>query len=172
VSLTTTKCLLHHLFFCAGCILPLALALPYPAVSNDQSNTLQTADGSGSPDISAVITVLPSHSPSANDPHAIAEAFVLFVLFTLIILAVYWFGPSLSRRLPHELLGRQPVTGPGFGFDGLTKAQLKAVRLKEKEEGMDGEWFIKLPARPPTIALKEFPLPPIQMPTETLGKSG
>jgi hypothetical protein len=118
----------------------------------------------------AVIAPWDSHGKVTSDPRTIIQSLLLFILFALLALAIYWFGPSLRRRLL-KTLGREPAAGPGFGFDGLSKAQLKAVRLKEMDEGRNGEWFIKLPAKPPKIALREFPLPPIQIPADILNKS-
>jgi hypothetical protein len=92
-------------------------------------------------------------------------AIIPFLLVAALVIACYLFGPSAYRRLfrnPNKL----HHAGPGFGFDGLTKAQLKAVRLKEEWHGIDGAWFVRLPDKPPALVLKQVPpLTPIQLKT-------
>ncbi|KDQ31386.1 hypothetical protein PLEOSDRAFT_1088747 [Pleurotus ostreatus PC15] len=52
----------------------------------------------------------------------------------------------------------------GFGFDGLSKSQMKAIMRKESGNMKEGFRFVKLPAKPPTLRLSyKAPLPPLSM---------
>ena len=68
-------------------------------------------------------------------------------------------------------------SGPGFGFDGLSKKQLKALRRAEDQQqdatqpNGAGSWFLKLPERPPSLVLRQkLPLPPIRLASSEEGR--
>jgi len=117
----------------------------------------------------------PSGSPSpqsSNQSHtymtpAILIALILFIAFASLIIALFFFASNL-RAFVLRNLGRQEKPKLGFGFDGLSRTELKQLRLKEEEEAMKTSWFTKLPAKPPALVLKHphSPLLPIQLPSE------
>jgi hypothetical protein len=82
------------------------------------------------------------------------------------------FGPPLRNRWTTAKLTRTPQpSGPGFGFDGLSKMQLKALRdAEEKQSRTRGLWFARRPEHPPSLPpAPHLPLPPmeIQVPEPT-----
>lgn len=102
---------------------------------------------------------------AASDSSQISAVYAIipFLFVAALIIACYFFGPSHYRRLFKSPDKEQPI-GPGFGFDGLTKKQLQAVRLREEIHGKDGAWFIKLPEKPPSLVLKQVPpLSPVHL---------
>jgi hypothetical protein len=169
----------------AGCFVPVAQALPYHtffgasrAVDGNASSTPTdiTNPSSTSPFRSNTSTnsflsaAEAGDSPSDLDNQipGLVAASVLFFVFIVLVVCVYFFGAGLRRRVdaPSE---RKELVGLGFGFDGFTKAELKALRLKEqliKEESNEKseQLFVRLPERPPALALRQdIPLPPIDI---------
>jgi hypothetical protein len=165
----------------AGCFVPVALALPYHtfvsrAVDGDASSTLTSTTGPSSAPtpltkaytnsfLSAAGTE-DSPSDRGNQVPGLVAASVLFVVFIVLIVCVYFFGDGLRRRADATPSKGKALVGLGFGFEGLTKAELKALRLKEQSNEKSGQWpgFVRLPEKPPALALRQdIPLPPIDL---------
>jgi hypothetical protein len=95
---------------------------------------------------------------------------ILFLTFAATIIAVFFYGHEL-RSFFLQKLKRQKTEAPaveepglGFGFDGMTEAEMEALKWRdEKEADKKPLWHIKLPTRPPTLVLEHSPSPPISL---------
>jgi len=94
-------------------------------------------------------------------------ALVLFITFASLLVVLLFFGPSVRSYLLQKWR-KEEKPKLGFCFDGLSKEELKGLRLKEEKEATKSSWFIKLPTRPPALVLKHPPSPllPIQIPSD------
>jgi hypothetical protein len=93
---------------------------------------------------------------------------VLFIIFASLLIVMLFFGPNILSFL-RQKTRKEEKPKLGFGFDGLSKQELKGLRLKEEQAAVKTSWFTKLPTRPPALVLKHSssPLLPIQIPRET-----
>ncbi|KAJ7361376.1 hypothetical protein DFH08DRAFT_843956 [Mycena albidolilacea] len=91
-------------------------------------------------------------------------SFLLFVLWTV---AIFLFAPSLRRqflewkakkREAKKAKAKKQILGLGFGYDGLTEAELQQAQKQEEDDAS------KLPRYPPSLSAIQF-LPPITIPT-------
>ncbi|KAJ7492280.1 hypothetical protein FB451DRAFT_1217716 [Mycena latifolia] len=119
----------------------------------------------------------PSHSPevvTSSNPHVTFDASTIvvllsFLVFTLWVVAIFLFAPSLRQSfLEYRAKRNQRKTqkqiqglGYGFGFDGLSPAELEQLRQKEEEDGRRS--FMRSPQYPPSLCAIT-PLPPITIP--------
>lgn len=89
---------------------------------------------------------------------------VVFIIFASLLIVLFFFGPSI-RSFIVQKMRKEEKPKLGFGFDGLSKQELKQLRLKEEEAAVKTSWFTKLPMRPPALVLKHSPSPllPIQI---------
>lgn len=156
---------------------PVSFALAHPYYSNVRRDTQQPVfdnslypQNTSSPSFTLNNSSTLSLISITNDDNeenlpGIIASLLLFLLFVCLVFCAYFFG---SSRLTNASEEEKPV-GLGFGFDGLTKKELKAIRMKEEGNGKDGpgEWFVRLPEKPPALALiQELPLPPIEIHVE------
>jgi len=97
---------------------------------------------------------------------------ILFVIFAALLIVLLFFGPNILSFL-RQKTKKEEKPKLGFGFDGLSKQELRGLRLKEEEAAAKTSWFTKLPIRPPALTLKHTlsPLLPIQIPRETSSQS-
>lgn len=112
---------------------------------------------------------------TADDYRTTGIALLLFILFCALFAAVSLNAKSIRRWItrcqgPRGADHEAPATKQeayetfGFGFDGLSKSQMKAVMRKESGNMKEGFRFVKLPAKPPTLRLSyKAPLPPLSM---------
>jgi hypothetical protein len=89
-------------------------------------------------------------------------SFLLFVLWTV---AIFLFAPSLRRqflewkaKMREAKKAKKQIPGLGFGYDGLTEAELQQSQKQEEDDAS------KLPRYPPSLSAIQF-LPPITIPT-------
>jgi hypothetical protein len=94
---------------------------------------------------------------------------VLFLTFASLLIVLLFFGPNIRSFI---LTKRPTEEKPelGFGFDGLSKGELKRLRLEEERAAMKRGWYPKLPMRPPALVLRHStsPLLPIHIPSPVL----
>lgn len=139
--------------------------------------------------ISSASSGFSSAAPSAKEDFGPSVSFwapsmiftlIAFTVFTAVLVTTFFFGREIkswiiekykSNKTLQKIRDRRKVEGLGFGYDGLTKAQIKAYRSKEEQqaaqETVKGPWFtfIRLPARPPALYLRHGALlPPMQIP--------
>lgn len=96
---------------------------------------------------------------------------VLFLTFAASIIAIFFYGHEI-RSFFLEKLRRQKVEEPmveksalGFGFDGLTEAEMEAHKWREEREATLKKpfWHIKLPTKAPVLVLEPSISPPISL---------
>ncbi|KAF8079149.1 hypothetical protein FPV67DRAFT_1444327 [Lyophyllum atratum] len=114
---------------------------------------------------------------------AIILSLVFFVLVSGTIIAILFYRPQIQsfirrklKRQPDQQLDPEyelrsepaPKSEPsfGFGFDGLTNAQMEMVREKEEKRTARPELFIRLPAEPPSLVLRHHSRSPL-LPIDT-----
>ncbi|KAJ7024428.1 hypothetical protein C8F04DRAFT_1131911, partial [Mycena alexandri] len=100
-----------------------------------------------------------------------------FLVFVLWVVGIFLFAPSLRRQFIEyrskkrqekklRKLAKKRMQGLGFGYDGLTQAELQELHQQEEEHG---EWsFVRLPHNPPSLSAIAL-LPPITIPTPRPG---
>ncbi len=101
-------------------------------------------------------------------------AVVSLILLSAMVLAVYYYGPSLCNKIksnitkirtrnrrqkaamtePAPIEDTHPDPGPGFGFDGLSKSELEELRLNEEVESTFV--LVKIPDDPPELSLRHL----------------
>ncbi|KAK0500841.1 hypothetical protein EDD18DRAFT_1459526 [Armillaria luteobubalina] len=101
-------------------------------------------------------------------------AVVSLILLSVIVFAIYYYGPSLSRKIksnitriraqnrrqkaamtePAPIEDPHPDPGPGFGFDGLSRSELEELRLNEDLESTFV--LVKIPEDPPELSLRHL----------------
>ena len=93
---------------------------------------------------------------------------VLFVISAALIIVLLFFGPDIVSFIGQKMR-KEEKPKLGFGFDGLSKQELKELRLKEEQAALKTSWFTKLPIRPPALTLKHTssPLLLVPMPSES-----
>ncbi|KAG5641637.1 hypothetical protein DXG03_004560 [Asterophora parasitica] len=128
--------------------------------------------------------------PEAFLTPAVIISLVLFLLLSGCLLSALFYGREI-RAFVHQMLNRlnrplhrtpvpvsepvnepEPVPSFGFGYDGLTNAEMDAARWKEEKDAEKQHkkarrsgLFIRLPVSPPSLVLKHLsePLSPIEM---------
>lgn len=87
-----------------------------------------------------------------RDPDVV-KALIIFILSSAVLVVIFFFGKNIWQRILQAVRKKEdPVLG--FGFDGLTKSQLEAERIKEETPGCMGAWYMKLPMKPPKLWLR------------------
>ena len=91
---------------------------------------------------------------------------ILFVILAALLITLLFFGPNMLSCL-RQKMRKEEQPKLGFGFDGLSKQELRGLRLKEEQAAAKTSWFTRLPIRPPALTLKHTssPLLPIQIPS-------
>jgi hypothetical protein len=90
---------------------------------------------------------------------------VLFITLASLLIVLLLFGPRIRSSIVRKRLTEEKPK-LGFGFDGLSKGEMKRLRLEEEKAAMMKScWFPKLPARPPALVLRHStsPLLPIHI---------
>lgn len=139
-----------------------------PALNVEPSNSGVTLDASSvlipSPSSSPALQVEPSSGPHVTVDTSTIIVLLGFLLFTLWTVAIYLFAPSLRQQfLEYRAKKRQAkkakkqIQGLGFGYDGLTQAEVQELRNQEEE--IAG----RLPRYAPSLSAIPL-LPPITMP--------
>lgn len=99
---------------------------------------------------------IPAHPAKFLDPMMIVTLVLLVAAVALIIFTWFCgkkFRTYIRRKMPAKT--KEQDTGPGFGFDGLTEAEVMVLREKEEARVREkAEWFIKLPEHPPVLELR------------------
>lgn len=92
---------------------------------------------------------------------------ILFIVCASLLIVLLFFGPSIWSYLIQKMK-KEEKPKLGFGFDGLSKQDLKSIRAREEQAAVKYSWFTRLPARPPALVLKHTssPLLSIQIPRE------
>lgn len=96
---------------------------------------------------------------------------VLFLTFAASIIAVFFYGyeirsfflAKLRRQKQEEPVIKKPALG--FGFDGLTEAEMEVHRWREEKEAALKKpfWHIKLPMKAPALVFEPSISPPISL---------
>ncbi|KAJ7150398.1 hypothetical protein C8R46DRAFT_1043755 [Mycena filopes] len=96
-----------------------------------------------------------------------------FLVFVLWVVAIFLFAPSLRQlfieyraKKRQEKLTKKRVQGLGFGYEGLTQAELQLLQKQEEEDGERS--FMRVPHQPPLLSAIAL-LSPITIPTSRPG---
>jgi hypothetical protein len=114
----------------------------------------------------------PQQNSSANAylTPTLALTLFLFILTASLLIVLFFFTPNIRSFLLQKTK-KEEKPNFGFGFDGLTKQELKGLRLKEEQAAVSTNWLTKVPVRPPALVLKHpySPILPIQLDDERSG---
>ncbi|KAF4606175.1 putative protein serine/threonine kinase [Pleurotus pulmonarius] len=150
----------------------------YPTLSQRDSTKIQLNNAAGPQPRSLALSGIPPHQlpqPTGRTPddyRTTGIALLLFMLFCALFAAVSLNMKSIRRWITrfrgadHEAptTKQEAYEAFGFGFDGLSKSQMKDIMRKESGNMKEGFRFVKLPAKPPTLRLSyKAPLPPLSM---------
>jgi hypothetical protein len=147
----------------------LSSSSPYPP-----SCRMTSSSGSGAVNNATTLNELfsntsPQHNPSENTylTPTLVLTLVLFIVTASLLITLLFFGPNIRSFLLQKMK-KEEKPKLGFGFDGLSKQELKGLRLKEEQAAAKTSWLTKLPVRPPALVLKHSysPILPIQIPTD------
>ncbi|KAJ7724249.1 hypothetical protein B0H16DRAFT_326718 [Mycena metata] len=113
--------------------------------------------------------VQPSHPVAYTFDASLIIVLLSFLVFVLWVVGIFLFAPSLrsqfiqyrsKKRQEKKLrkLAKKRMQGLGFGYDGLTQAELQELQELEEEHGERS--FVRLPRHPPSLSAIAL-LPPI-----------